>query len=98
MLFPRRGDYSALSLSTSHSPSKQLDFDTSQEGVTALNDQPWVACAVHGQPNFGRDVYLHCNIQEADEAGGDQVTHETISHSHHVSVLHRPVRHLSPQV
>lgn len=71
------GDYSTPSLSTSHSPPKQLDFDTSQEGVTALNDQPWVACAVHGQPNFGCDVYLHRNIQEADEAEGDQVTHET---------------------
>lgn len=88
----------ALFLSTSHSPPKQLDFDASQEGVTALNDQPRIACAVHGQPNFGSDVYLHRNIQEADEAGGDQVTHETLSHSYHVSVLHRPVRYLSPQI
>lgn len=73
----------ALFLSTSHSPPKQLDFDASQEGVTALNDQPRVACAVHGQPNFGRDVNLHRNIQEANEARGDQVTNEIMSHSHH---------------
>lgn len=70
-----------------HSPPKQLDFDTSQEGVAALNDQPRVACAVHGQPNFGCDVYLHCNIQEADEAEGDQVTDETMSHSHQVCLV-----------
>lgn len=88
----------ALFLSTSHSPPKQLDFDASQEGVTALNDQPRVACAVHGQPNFGRDVNLHRDIQEANEARTDQVTNETMSHSHHqVSVLSRPVRNLSPQ-
>lgn len=92
------GDGSALFLSTSHSPPKQLDFDASQEGVTALNDQPRVACAVHGQPYFGCDVYLHRNIQEADEAEGDQVTNETMSHSHQVLVLCRPVRHVSPQV
>lgn len=64
----------ALSLSISHSPTEQFDFDASQEGVTALNDQPRVACAVHGQPNFSCDVYLYRNIQEANEAGGDQGT------------------------
>lgn len=74
----------ALSLSVSHSPPKQFDLDASQEGVAALDDQPRVACAVHGQADFGRDVYLHRNIQEADEAGGDQGTKEvTMSHSDH---------------
>lgn len=73
----------ALALSTSHSPPKQFDFDASQKGVTALDDQPRVACAVHGQPNFGGDVHLHCNIQEANETGGDQATNETMSITHH---------------
>lgn len=76
----------ALCLSISHSPPKQFDFDASQEGVAALNDQPRVACAVHGQPNFGCDVYLHRNIQEANEAGRDHGTKETMSHSRHRSL------------
>lgn len=78
----------ALCLSISYSPPKQFDFDAPQEGVAALNDQPWVACAVHGQPNFGCDVYLHCNIQEANEAGRDQGTNETMSHSRHQESWH----------
>lgn len=73
----------SLFLSASHSPPEQFDFDASQEGVATLNDQPRVACAVHGQPNFGCDVYLHGNIQEANEAGGDQVINETMTLSHH---------------
>lgn len=54
-----------------HSPSQQLDLDTPQEGVAALDDQPGVACAVHGQPDLGRNVHLHGDVQEANETGGD---------------------------
>lgn len=79
----------ALSLSISHSPTEQFDFDASQEGITALNDQPRVACAVHGQSNFGCDVYLYRNIQEANEAGGDQGTNKMMSHSHHQVQAHQ---------
>lgn len=62
-----------------YSPSKQLDFDTPQEGVTSLNDQPRVARAVHGQPDLGCDVHLHGNVQEANETGGDHEVEETKS-------------------
>ena len=60
--------------STAHwySPSQQPDFDTSQEGITSLNDQPWVTRAVHGQPDFGRDVHLHCDVQEPNKTRGEE--------------------------
>lgn len=60
-----------------YSPSQQPDFDAPQESVASLDDQPRVACAVHGQPDLGRNVHLHCDVQEANETGGDREARET---------------------
>lgn len=69
-----------------YSPSQQPDLDAPQEGVASLDDQPRVASAVHGQPDLGRNVHLHCDVQEANETGGDHEARETESASRQPSL------------